>query len=117
VVDPLGRVKGVPANWNYIVMRSEVKTLGGKISLWPLSLSGGGSLAGTARSKGKMFSVMRFGSRESQLKCHSHRQVIDSQKPFCIWTNISDIFCERESATISEKYLNISEADRSPKHL
>ena len=37
VVDPLGRVKGVPANWNYIVMRSEVKTLGGKISLWPLS--------------------------------------------------------------------------------
>lgn len=41
VVDPLGRVKGVPANWNYIVMRSEVKTLGGKISLWPLSLSQG----------------------------------------------------------------------------
>ena len=45
VVDPLGRVKGVPANWNYIVVRSEVKTPGGKISLWPLSLSLRGRVA------------------------------------------------------------------------
>lgn len=41
VVDPLGRVKGVPANWNYIVVRSEVKTREQDFTLASLSLSQG----------------------------------------------------------------------------
>ena len=73
VVDPMGRVKGVPADWNYIVMRSEVKTLGG--IHFGLSLSRAGRSSKQHCQKTRCFSVMRLKvQRESQLKYHSHRQ-------------------------------------------